>query len=272
MTKAYIIKDDSIMVFCNGVPLLFGKNHPNFNKVKKGLDSLSEGEITTLHNIKQSIQTFANGKIKLIDGEFYFDKEKVNNSLTKRIIKMMNDEFDVEPMIKFLTNLLTNPSKRAIDELYLFLEQNNLPITSDGYFLAYKKVTSDFKDIYTNSIDNSIGSKPKMKRSFVEDDRETTCSTGLHFASLEYLPNYGTSNKSDYKVIVIKINPRDVVSIPKDYNNAKGRCCQYEVLMEHIGGQTVDTLSKLVVTSEKGNVKSKVKPKRDERGRFIKQS
>jgi hypothetical protein len=30
--------------------------------------------------------------------------------------------------------------------------------------------------------------------------------------------------------MILKINPADVVSIPTDYNGAKGRCCKYEVV------------------------------------------
>ena len=30
----------------------------------------------------------------------------------------------------------------------------------------------------------------------------------------------------------MKINPRDVVSIPNDYDNTKGRACRYEVIGE----------------------------------------
>ena len=33
--------------------------------------------------------------------------------------------------------------------------------------------------------------------------------------------------------MILKINPRDVVSIPTDYNNSKGRTCRYEVIGEH---------------------------------------
>ena len=36
--------------------------------------------------------------------------------------------------------------------------------------------------------------------------------------------------------MVLKINPADVVSIPTDYNDAKGRACRYEVIDE-IGGE-----------------------------------
>jgi hypothetical protein len=32
--------------------------------------------------------------------------------------------------------------------------------------------------------------------------------------------------------MIVKVFPSDVISIPKDYNNAKGRCCKYEVIGE----------------------------------------
>jgi hypothetical protein len=32
--------------------------------------------------------------------------------------------------------------------------------------------------------------------------------------------------------MIVKVNPRDVVSIPSDYNDSKGRTCRYEVVGE----------------------------------------
>ena len=34
------------------------------------------------------------------------------------------------------------------------------------------------------------------------------------------------------RIVIVKINPRDVVSIPTDYNDSKGRACRYEVVDE----------------------------------------
>ncbi len=115
------------------------------------------------------------------------------------------------------------------------MENNSLPITPDGYFLAYKKVHEDFTDIHTGKISNAVGAHPKMRRNQVDDNRGNTRSEGYHFCSLAYLPNFGSSNNSESedKVMILKINPRDVVSIPSDYNNAKGRCCEYEVVSEY---------------------------------------
>jgi hypothetical protein len=73
---------------------------------------------------------------------------------------------------------------------------------------------------------NDIGSTPSMPRNEVDDRRDNVCSKGLHFCSWDYLPHY---NGHRGKVVILKIDPADVVSIPSDYNNAKGRAWQYLV-------------------------------------------
>jgi hypothetical protein len=126
-----------------------------------------------------------------------------------------------------MENLMLNPSKRAVTELYGFLEKNSLPITPDGHFLAYKKVRFDYKDCHSGTMDNSVGTVVEMERNAVDDDKDRTCSTGLHFCSQGYLNHFGGE-----RIVIVKINPRDVVSIPSDYNDSKGRACRYEVVDE----------------------------------------
>ena len=140
---------------------------------------------------------------------------------------MYKDGFDITPLLAFYSNLILNPSKTAQEELYSFLEKSNLPITPDGHFLAYKKVRGDYKDCHTGTIDNSVGQKVFMSRNEVDDDRNNLCSTGLHFCSLDYLRHFGGE-----RIMILKINPLHVVSIPRDYNDSKGRCCFYEVIGE----------------------------------------
>jgi hypothetical protein len=142
---------------------------------------------------------------------------------------MYQEGFPVEPMVNFMENLMSNPSKRAVEELYAFLEKGNLPITADGCFLAYKKVRNDYLDIHSGTMDNSVGKTVEMERNEVDDDKDRTCSTGLHFCSLDYLNHFGSQ---DSRTVVLKINPRDVVSIPADYHSTKGRACRYEVIDE----------------------------------------
>ena len=228
----YIITDSTITVMLNGIPKILDNSHPNFEAVKDGIKrNLTEEQILDLVDTAQALKKYSNSKVTVENGVVYYKGIAVRNTLTSRILTMMSEGFNVDGMCRFMDNLYDNPSKTAVDELYLFLESGNLPITEDGHFLAYKKVRNDYKDIYSGTFDNSIGAICEMPRNMVDDNRNNTCSQGLHFASYSYMSSYGGTGNGD-RIVIVKINPADVVSIPSDYNNAKGRTWRYEVVNE----------------------------------------
>ena len=219
------------LVIDNAQHTLNNDTHPNFEKI---LDAIREGDtdrVRELVDLTRAVANYSHGLLDVREGDVYWDGKPFHNAMASRLLDMLKAEFPVEPLVEFLHNLKQNPSKRAVDELYGFLENNSLPITPDGHFLAYKKVRSDYLDIYSGTMDNSVGKVVEMARNEVDEDKDRTCSTGLHFCSMAYLPNFGFGY--DNRVVIVKINPRDVVSIPSDYNNAKGRACRYEVIGEH---------------------------------------
>lgn len=176
------------------------------------------------------------GQVTVEHGVVKFGGMEVDNALTQRMLRMLKEGFDIEPMRKFMQNVMQNPSNTAVNELYLFLEANSLSLTSDGYFLAYKSVNENFTSIHDGKTSNKIGEIVKMPRNMVDDNRNQTCSNGLHFASLDYVKNYFRGDK----ILALKINPANVVSIPSDYNNQKGRACEYEVIAEVTDAVKVD--------------------------------
>jgi hypothetical protein len=80
------------------------------------------------------------------------------------IMDMINQGYPFEPMLNFLDNMSQNPSDHAIVELFEFMENKNMPITPDGHFLAYKAVRGDYKDLYSHTFDNSVGSTCEIER------------------------------------------------------------------------------------------------------------
>lgn len=167
-----------------------------------------------------------NGKITIESGAVYYRGTPVNNMLTLRMLENLEQGFDLNPMCRFIENLMQNPSYRATEELYPFLEAGGIPITVDGHFICYKAVRPDFMDIYSGTFDNSIGNTCEMPRNQVNEDSNQTCSNGLHVCSFDYLPHF---SHSDGHVVMVKVNPRDVVAIPTDYNNTKMRVSRYTV-------------------------------------------
>jgi hypothetical protein len=178
-----------------------------------------------------------------------FDGVDVNSTIAERIIDLVTEGFDVEPLARFLDRLMDNPSETARNELYLFIESGNLVITPDGHFLAFKKVRDNYMDIHSGTFNNSVGNVCQMRREDVDSVRDNTCSRGLHFCSYSYLPHFG--NGPGNKVMIVKIDPADVVSIPSDYANAKGRTWRYVVVGEVPANEDASTFFKnTMVTSE----------------------
>lgn len=187
-------------------------------------------ELTIPREAIASNELAKEGLVTIRGDRVFYKDQAMHGTLIERMIGMLREGFNISPMIQFLNNLMDNPSNTAVTELYDFLEEGDLPITEDGCFLAYKRVKGNYADIYTGTISNAIGAVVSMPRNKVDDNRDETCSHGLHFCSRGYLPSYGAEDGN--RTIVIKINPADVVSIPADYNNTKGRCCKYVVVGE----------------------------------------
>lgn len=225
---AYTITDNAIVFMLDGRTYTIKRGDSRFEEVRQAIRMGKVDTIPTLLDLKGKLVSESNGGIYLLNGILRCDNYIIPPLLATRITQMFKEGFSTEPLIKFLSNLMENPSKIAQNELYGFIEACQLPITADGHFLAYKMVRNNFKDIYSGSMDNSVGQVLTMPRDSVDDNRNHTCSRGLHFCSEGYLGHYGTCNVD--QVVIVKINPRDVVSIPSDYNNAKGRACRYEVV------------------------------------------
>ena len=256
MSFPYLIQGSNITVVIGTTPHTVSKNHIAYNKLVAAIKANDWDTVQDIIEPKKAVINFGQGNIEIQGDKIFWKGREMHNALTKRMVAMIQEDFPVEPLVAFMENLMENPSKRAVTELYGFLEKNTLPITPDGCFLAYKKVRQDYFDCHSGTVLNkpavymtdedavtlkeAVGKNNEvtvevvdgvtvvsMERNLVDDDQNRTCSTGLHFCSRDYLDHFGGE-----RIVVLKINPRDVVSIPNDYNDSKGRCARYEIVDE----------------------------------------
>lgn len=233
---SFIQTERNINIFVDGcshiVPLNDGRVDDLLEAVRNG----DEDRVRQLIDTKQTLSVITEGRVAFdpVTRVLTFNDEPLHNGIIDRLCIMLDQNRGVTHMMKFLDNLMDNPDYRAVRELYGFIEACDLPITSDGHFLAYKIVSNDYKDLYTGKIDNSIGASPEMARNMVNPDKDQPCSVGLHVCSKSYLPHYGGfyGKNVDSRVVIAKVHPRDVVSVPSDYDNAKMRVCRYTVVDE----------------------------------------
>lgn len=223
---SFLMTNESVVIiFEDGFSTICSDN-PYCEKIKKFLLKGQVEEAVEAIDISSRLQKHTNGRFYLQDGVVMLDGECLPMALSNRLLKFVDADLPYEPLINFWNNLKENPSEESKKDLYGFLEHNGIPITADGYFIAYKRVTGDWKDVHTKSFDNSVGTVVKMPREDVDADREQTCSKGLHVAAYKYADGFYPNGI----LVEVKVNPRDVVAVPVDYNNEKMRVCEYEVI------------------------------------------
>ncbi len=255
----------TVMVTGRKAPFTISRDHKMFPEILKAVQAGDEKALLGLIDIASAVQKHTQGKVAVKNGQVYYNNEVIHNVVAERILSMVAEGIDFKFMAKFLENLMQNPSYSARQELYLFMENGNMPITDDGRFLAFKWVTDDYLDCHSRTVDNHPGQKPKMDRGAVDDKRENTCSTGYHVCTHAY-------TKFGERLMIVAVNPRDVVSVPVDYNNAKMRCCEYEVLYEVSPDeyQRMDGgIAEVSNSNHQGN-DNHLTQKRDRNGRFCK--
>jgi len=175
------------------------------------------------------------------EGNLTYNSVVIEGELAVTLKALLELKFvDLDRYKRFIDNLMENPSATSIKELYSFMSYDQLPITEDGMLLAYKGVSDDYYSIHGNSktvvkqgvlndnhcIRNQVGDVIEVARNQVDDDRSVGCSFGLHAGSYDYARSFGC------RTIVVKIHPKDVVSVPFDCNCQKMRVCKYECVEE----------------------------------------
>lgn len=231
MTKpAYLITSNSIVIHTKTQTFNLQANTPKGAQVIALIKAKKWDELSELLAPATVIPARTGGLFFVdTDGQLYTqgDTTPIHTVIAKKLLSFLQEGLPCEALVNFWNNLKQNPSQHSIEQLYGFLEANHHPLTDDGCFLAYKKVTktsNGLKDSHSRTFNNNVGEHVKMDRAGVNPDPNQTCSHGLHVASFEYAKGF-----SGDVLVVVKVNPRDVVAVPTDYNKQKMRTCAYVV-------------------------------------------
>lgn len=225
-----ITHDGTISLVLNAHNYVIHKTHVNYNAIMQRIKNRDFSSLSTLVDIKKTIESSVPG-ITIVNGVVMYGGKELHNVITEKIMHFLREGIPYQPLVAFLGNLMQNPSYTSIQELYTFLEIHGLPITEDGCILAYKGVTDEYMDIHTKTFDNSVGVVNSMPRSEVDDNRSNHCSKGFHAGTYNYAKDF---SGGDGRLVLVKINPMDVVSVPSDCSCQKVRVCKYLVVEECI--------------------------------------
>lgn len=239
MLSFIVSGNGTINAFANNRSYVIPRTHRNYERAKAALATKDPDTFVRAVDYVEAARSFAQAqphrRVEIVNNQVIYNGRPLHNVITRRILELHADGWPWEPVGNFLDNVEHNPSYRAVQELYTFLEHRALPLTESGHFLAYKAVRPDWKDKHSGTFDNSVGQLVKVPRNTVNDDFREGCSNGLHVGSIEYVQGF---KDPDDHVVICRVNPRDVVSVPLDAGCTKLRCCEYLVVGEYKGDLT----------------------------------
>lgn len=277
-------------------PLLASvESHSNFDRLvelaKAGDESVVE-LFDTERAVAKAFADVVDGRVAVRGGVVYFDDDAMDNAITEAILRFYEAGESFSPLVRFMENVMANPQVESREQFYRWLDQHQFPIDDDGNIVAYKGVerkAGDDEGVYRSLhrghafvngveytydyIPNKVGDVVTMPRSEVDFDPNSACSTGLHAGTHGYATSYARNGALMY----VKINPRDVVSVPHDSSSQKVRVCRYEVVdiadsnKAHEGVRYAPK-PKVEVSGKTDTRLNYQKQHRDAKGHFIKKS
>ena len=253
VTSRIVIPDKSITVFLDGQRFSITSDNKLFAQAfqaykEENWDAFV-GYVNPEIRLKSLYASYEGIEVK--DGNLFVFGDAVHSTLATRVMSFLEHDLDCVHLFKFILKLNLNPSKRAVDELYTFLEHKELPITDNGNFIAYKAVREDYTDKHTGKFLNTVDSVLEMPRNKVDDDKNVGCSYGFHAGTKEYATDFAYG---EGHIMEVEINPADVVSIPTDCNFQKLRTCKYKVVAEHELPLTSPVYASRYETEQDGDV------------------
>ena len=239
-TIKYSITASEISFIFENTSFIIQKMDPNYLKIYNAIIEnnieLLKKLVVTESSLKENVKDFIslddetkidNEEIKIIDKKIFYKNKIFKGKLSSEFIKYVaeNNKDQINKFKNFIYACSLNPSSESVEELYDFVLANNLKVTPSGTCILYKWVRDSYYDSHSGKFLNKPGLTLYMDRDKVNSNRNETCSNGLHLCSYNY-------NKFGQRLLLCEVHPKNVVSIPTDYNKSKMRCCEYTVLLD----------------------------------------
>lgn len=215
---------------------------PNFLLYyEKAVSAMAEGEDLTMQDIRDTKAIITpleelSDRVSVNDDVITFDGEPVHDALARTVHRYWREQRPYGGLLRFMERLSCNPHPHSQEHLWQWVSDRNLEVDKQGFFIAYKGVRNDLTSISSGwanvddvlvegNIPNEEGTVISMPRSEVEHDPAVGCSFGLHVGTESYARSFGHGT-----VVVCRVDPKDVVSVPTDCGFEKMRVCRYEVV------------------------------------------
>lgn len=262
----YALMDhQSIIVSEGSASVLIAASDPTYGPVRRYLVDEHGEDFTTVRNLvdrfRTGVKTATAEAVAVVDGDQAETEpyrithgDPVEEVVLAAAIRLTNADADMAPLGAFLRRLERNPSPASRSQLFGWLKAGGFTLTTEGLIVGYKSVRADGRSAHagrepvtvqaqdrsvetvTGHVPYPVGATVWMARDLVNDDRDSACSVGLHVGTYSYAQSFSE------RMLVVLVDPADVVSVPTDCNAQKMRVCRLYVAACHDGDQIAEAV------------------------------
>lgn len=218
--------------------------HPRYNEIEELVKNDYE-EFADLIDMTEAVAgefKRITDKVTIDSAGVKYDLDPIDESLSKQIMRFYYDSLDYNPLVKFLEKVMTNTDENSRNQLFTWLSVHDFTINDAGNIIGYKSIQNNGDGSYTpynqgfarindqefnGRLKISVGDTVEMPRSMVTNDPAIGCSVGHHVGTFAYAHSFGPSGDT---MMLVEVDPADVVSVPDDCNCEKMRVSKYKVL------------------------------------------
>ena len=103
-----------------------------------------EDKLLNMLSLKAIVEDYTVGRLSVNATGVTYNGNPIHTVDADRVMAFLRDNLPYKPIANYIERKMKNPSARAINEMYNFLEHKGIPLTIRGTFLTYKNVTMDF--------------------------------------------------------------------------------------------------------------------------------
>lgn len=262
-----LIDHQSIIVSEGPATVLVAASDPTYTPVRRYLVDEHGDDFQTVRDLvdtfRAGVKRAATEAVAVVDGHTEDAEEEpyrishgdpVEEVVLTAAIRLTNSAADLAPLGAFLRRLERNPSQASRSQLFGWLKAGGFTLTTEGLIVGYKSVRADGRSAHagrepvtvqaqdgsvetvTGHVPYPVGATVWMARDLVNDDRNAACSVGLHVGTYSYAEHFSE------QMLVVLVDPADVVSVPAHSSAEKMRVCRLYVAAHHDGDQIAETV------------------------------
>lgn len=161
------------------------------------------------------------GRFVVTEQDVQLDGEVLRSPVADRVLWMKQHGLDYAPLLAFAANLMENPARRPVEDLFDYVDSRGLAIDAEGYVLGYEALG---EPVDPETGPREPGRTITVRRNRTEEDPLRPCPTSLKVGPFPV----GTTPAAGTLLPVVRVHPRDVVAVP--VGTGPLRCCAMNVV------------------------------------------